>query len=413
MFDRRRFCGVAAAASLPFPARAAGADLPFYASLGPELFWYGFNEENGELVRKGSVRLPSNVQYAWPDMAGFGFLYVAASNNRPDADAATNRHCLQAFHVGGDGALTPVGAPVPLRQRPVHITLDSANRYLVAAYNIPAAVSVHHIRPDGAIGEEIPQPELDTGIYAHQVRFTPLARSLVLVARGNDPRPGKPEDPGALKVFSFRDGRLSNLQSLAPKGNGIGFGPRHVDFGRRHCFVSLERENSIGVYDLKPDGRLGDEPLFIRNALLDTDAKAKFPGQTAGPIHVHPNGRFVYQTNRGSGTVDFNGRKVSNGGENNIVVWAVNPATGEPTRIQNADSHGFEVRTFSITPDGRWLIAAAQVGLDVRDGDSTRFVSAGFAVYRIGTDGRLAFARKLDVDTSAGPLFWSGLLTMP
>lgn len=413
MFNRRRFCGVAVAASLPFAAHAAGADLPFYASVGRELFWYGLDEETGELVRKGSVRLPSNVQYAWPDMAGFGFLYVACSNNRPDLDASANQHGLQAFHVGGGGALTPVGPFVPLRQRPVHITVDARNQYLVAAYNIPSAISVHHIHADGTIGDEIPQPALDTGIYAHQVRFTPSGRSLVLVSRGNDPRPGMPEDPGALKVFAFDKGKLSNLQSLAPNGNGIGFGPRHVDFGKRHCFVSLERENAIAVYALRPDGRLGDEPLFIRNTLLDKDAKAKYPSQTAGPIHVHPSGRFVYQTNRGSGTVDWNGRKVSNGGENNIVVWAINPVTGEPTRIQNADSHGFELRTFSITLDGRLLIAASQTGIAVRDGDTTRFVSAGLAVYRIGKDGKLTFLRKLDVDTSGGTQFWSGLLTMP
>ena len=407
MLDRRHFTALLGA-TLAIPAHAAGGPLPFYASVGPELFWYGLDEDSAQLRRMGSVRLPANVQYAWPDPAGFGFLYVAASSNRPGA----TDHCVQAFHVGAGGALTPSGPLLKLRQRPVHITVDATCRFLVTAYNLPSAISVHRINGDGSIGEEIAQPQLDTGIYGHQVRFTPSGRSVVLVARGNDARPGVPEDPGALKVFGFDDGKLSNLQSLAPGGNGLGFGARHVDFGKRHCFVSIERQNAIAVYGLETGGRLSAEPLFIRSALIDPDAKSKYPGQGAGPIHVHPNGRFVYQTNRGAGTVDYNGQRVSNGGENNIVVWAINAATGEPTRIQNIDSHGFEVRTFVITPDGRHLVAASQAAMLVRDGATVRPVSAGLSAYRIGGDGRLTFLRKLDVDTSGGTQFWSGLLTM-
>jgi hypothetical protein len=52
------------------------------------------------------------------------------------------------------------------------------------------------------------------------------------------------------------------------------------------------------------------------------------PGQAAGAIHDHPTGRFVYVTNRNSGTVDFEGKKVSNGGENNIAVVAIDRLLG-------------------------------------------------------------------------------------
>ncbi len=94
------------------------------------------------------------------------------------------------------------------------------------------------------------------------------------------------------------------------------------------------------------------------------------------------------------------------------MVWKIDPVSGEPTRIQNADSHGFELRTFAITPDGKLLIAASQTPMLVRDGVNSHPVSAGLSLYRIGTDGRLSFLRKHDVDTSAGSHFWCGLLTM-
>jgi 6-phosphogluconolactonase (cycloisomerase 2 family) len=411
MLDRRLFStALAGVAIFPTMARAQNA-LPFYSSTGPKLTRYVLDATAATLTPAQTVTLPSNVQYAWPDPAR-RFLYVAASNNIPGGPEAGG-HYVQVFRVGGDGSLTTHGPLVRLAKRPVHVTVDPSGRYFLAAYNLPSSVSVHRINADATIGEEIPQySQLDTGIYAHQIRVSPSGRTVMLVSRGNDPRPDRAEDPGAIKVFAFADGQLSNLQSLAPKGNGFGFGPRHLDFGARHCFVSLERENALCVYGLAPDGRLSTEPLFIRNALLDPGAKGKYPGQTAGPIHVHPDGGFVYQTNRGSGTVDYNGQKISNGGENNIVVWKIDPTSGEPTRIQNADSHGFELRTFAITPDGKLLIAASQTPMLVRDGTNITRVSAGLSLYRIGTDGKLSFVRKHDVDTSAGSHFWCGLLTM-
>ena len=126
---------------------------------------------------------------------------------------------------------------------------------------------------------------------------------------------------------------LDVYKRQAPHNDGYGFGPRHLDFSDRFTYVSLERENSICIYELTTDGTLSAEPLFLRSALVDAEAKAKYAGQASGPIHVHPSGRFVYQTNRGSGTLDYNGKNVWNGGENDIVVWRINPATGEPLSL--------------------------------------------------------------------------------
>jgi 6-phosphogluconolactonase (cycloisomerase 2 family) len=413
MLNRRSFTAAAGATVLSGAARAQ-ASIPFYASVGPQLIRYGLDVQAAALTPADTVRLPSNVQYAWPDPQ-HRFLYVTASNNKPGGlDPEAGGHCVQAFRICADGALTAHGPAVTLAARPIHNTVDSTGRFLLIAYNLPSHVTVHRLAADGTIGEEIAQDAgLDFGIYAHQVRVTPSGQTVALVTRGNDPRPGHAEDPGALKIFGFRDGRLSNLQSLAPHGQGLGFGPRHLDFGKSHVFVSLERENSLCVYGLNSDGTLSAEPLFIKSALTDPDAKAKYPGQTAGPIHVHPNGRFVYQTNRGSGTMDYNGRKIWNGGLNDIAVWKIDTATGEPTRIQNMDAHGFEIRTFTISPDGKLLIAASQLGLPVREGDAVTMVSAGLSLFRIGADGKPTFIRKQDVDTSAGTQFWSGLLTMP
>ena len=117
-----------------------------------------------------------------------------------------------------------------LPSRPIHTSVDRSGEFLLTAYNIPSNVTVHRLEADGTIGELVHQPaKLDTGIYAHQVLTTPSNQTAILVTRGNNAAPGKPEDPGALKLYGFKRGVLTDMASIAP-GTGHGFGPRHLDF---------------------------------------------------------------------------------------------------------------------------------------------------------------------------------------
>src|SRR5439155_1709057 len=83
-------------------------------------------------------------------------------------------------------------------------------------------------------------------------------------------------------------------------------------------------------------------------------------------------------------TKDAGGRKVANGGENNVVAWAVNPATGEPTLIQRAWTDNYELRTFAMDPSGQVLIAASTTPMQVLEQDVLSTVSAGLSVYKCG-----------------------------
>jgi len=233
---------------------------------------------------------------------------------------------------------------------------------------------------------------------------------VILITRGNGPTTTKPEDPGALKVFGFKDGVLTNHASVAP-GNGLGFGPRHLDFHPTQplVFVSIERQSELYVYRLEADHFLAREPIFIRPTLADPNHVQ--PAQAAGPIHVHPNGRFVYLTNRNSGLVEFEGKKVFGGGENNVAVFSID-GVGEPKLIQNIDAHTNHLRTFGIDPSGRMLVAASIQPIAMREGDGIGTLTAGRIVYRIGDDGKLTFVRKYEVDTGKYLQFWSGMITL-
>jgi 6-phosphogluconolactonase (cycloisomerase 2 family) len=379
----------------------------YYASVGPALTLYDLDIEGAALSKRGSVTLPANIQYAWPHPSR-RFLYVVSSNGGPGI--AGDAHYASALAIDPtSGSLSLHGAPAALPSRPIHAGVDASGGYLLTAYNNPSNVTVHRINADGTVGTPEAQPgNLDTGIYAHQVLAMPGNRIVILVTRGNHAEAGKPEDPGALKTFTFKDGVLGNLASIAP-GNGpsmgLGFGPRHLDFHpiRPWAFVSIERQNKLYVYGFDAATGLAREPMFIKDTLANPASPA---AQGAGPIHVHPGGQFVYLTNRTFPASGAGSRKIAEGGENTVVTFAIDQATGEPKRLQNIEGHGVQLRTFGIDPGGRMLAVASIMPLN--DGS----LPAGIMTYRIGGDGKLSLVRKYDVDVGNAQQFWSGMVTL-
>jgi len=406
-----------APASTTAPASSRGV---LYAAVGAQLTQYDIDADAASLVKRSAFRLPANVQYAWPHPSRTYF-YVAwsdggASYAAPGSAAAVprgTRHGVSAFRIDPrSGSLQPIGQPVPLASRPVHLSTDMSGTHVLIAYNDPSAVTVHRLNADGTIGALVNQPSmLDTGIYAHQVRVNASNTTAIVVTRGNGPTKDTPEDPGALKVFGYADGVLTNRASIAPNG-GENFRPRHVDFhpSQPWVFVSLERQSKLQVYQATKDGSLGPIPLFTKDSLADPARKAL--RQNAGTLHVHPGGRFVYQANR-SAVADASGKPVGAGGENSIAVYAIDQQTGEPTMIQTADTRGAEPRTFALDPSARILVAANQTEIFAGSGTNAKKIPASLAVFRVRNDGTLDFVRTYDVVTSTGRMFWMGIVPLP
>jgi len=384
----------------------------FYASLGPALTLYRIDVDNAALARQGTVMLPAKVQYAWPHPSA-PFLYVATSNGgSASLGVKGDRHYLSAFGVDPtSGELKEHGAAAALKSRPIHATVDHTGRFALVAYNDPSNVTVHRINADGTVGEEVKQAAtLDCGIFAHQIRVAPGNDTAILVCRGNDASKGKPEDPGALKVFSFKDGQLTNTTSVAPNG-GYGFGPRHLDFHPNlpFIYVSRERENKLDVYRFS-NGSLEPVPLFVRETLADpTHIRSR---QAACTLHFHPNGRFLYLANRAFDTVKTDGQDIFPGGENNIAVFAIEARSGEPALIQNEDVRGIYPRTFALDRSARMLVVTNNEPKLMRDGANLKTIPANIATFRIGSDGKLAFANSYEIESGGDTQFWSGMVTL-
>ena len=414
MFNRRTFLSLAASgitASRLASAQQASGKVALYANVGPDLTHYDLDVVNAELIKKETLTLPAGVQYAWPH-ASRRYLYVASSSSASGYGPAGTEHHVTALRVDPDtGALSPHGAPIQLPTRPIHISTDIPSENILVAFNNPSAVRVYRIKQDFTPGEEVMQPgPIDAGIFAHQVRTTPDNRLAILVTRGNEGTPSKSEDPGALKVFDYKNGVLANEVSVAPNG-GKGFGPRHLDFhpSKPWMYASVETQNEMYMFGME-NGRINPEIAYRAGTLAEpNNIRAR---QAAGTVHVHPNGRFLYGANRAEATTEFQGKQVFKGGENSIVVYAIDQSTGEHTPIQHIETQKLHPRTFHIDPSGRLLVAQHNLPVNVRDGEAVKEIPAGLSVFRIGDDGKLTFVRTYDIDVGKKTMFWMGMVPL-
>ena len=190
---------------------------------------------------------------------------------------------------------------------------------------------------------------------------------------------------------------LTNEVSVAPNG-GKGFGLRHLDFhpSKPWMYVSVETQNEMYMYGME-NGRIRPQ-IRIRAV---TWRRRAISGRVRPPARLQchsQRARFLYGANRAEATTEFQGKQVFKGGENSIVVYAIDQSTGEHTPIQHIATQKIHPRTFHIDPSGRLLVAQHNLPANVRDGEAVKEIPAGLSVFRIGDDGKLMFVRTYDID---------------
>ena len=103
------------------PDSNAGVKVALYAAVGPELTTYHVDVKEASLVEQASVKLPQDVQEAWPHPS-HRYLYVTWSNN---AKGPSGRHGVTAFRIDPmSGDLHPHGQPITLPARSVFMSAD-------------------------------------------------------------------------------------------------------------------------------------------------------------------------------------------------------------------------------------------------------------------------------------------------
>ncbi|MCP5520612.1 MAG: beta-propeller fold lactonase family protein [Verrucomicrobiales bacterium] len=247
---------------------------------------------------------------------------------------------LSAFRIERTtGGLTLINQASSEGPGPCHLAVDHTGHVLLAANYGGGSVVAVPIHEDGSLGEascfiqhrgSSVNPQRQQSPHAHSVNFSPDNRFVLVTDLGTD------------QVLVYRldveQGRLTPndppFVALPP-----GSGPRHLAFspdGRR-VFVLNEMLSTMAGFDWDTE----------RGVLTPVDSQSTLPEGFARPsttaeVQVHPNGRFVYGSNRG---------------HDSIASFAIQP-DGHLTSLGQTPTGGRHPRNFCIDPSGRWLWAA-------------------------------------------------------
>lgn len=371
-----------------------------FAGVGPALVRYAIDLEGGVFEETARIECPGRVQGGAFSQDG-RFLYVLyGAANEPT-------HGLRAVGLSRPEApLAFAGPPLNLPARAITAAVHPEGDWLLVCFVDPALLAVHPLGPSGEIGDAVVQErELDFGIVGHDVVCTGGKPALVVTAaRGHDAAAGRSEVPGSLRQFHLERGQLLPLPVVAP-GGGYGFGPRNLAFhpSGNFVYVSLERQNALQAFPVCGG--------LIRCECIDAGTTLQWPDQIkprqyTGCVHVHPRGHAVYVVNRAEGTVESDGERLFNGGENTIAVYALDAAGGNPRLVQHTDTACIHPRSFHVDQGGRHLVVAGLKARKVRDARGLRVIEAGFSVLGIEEDGRLRLLRKHAIETGREMIFW-------
>jgi len=242
----------------------------------------------------------------------------------------------------GTGTLESIRPEDPAAGRaPCHVAVDKTGRTVLAVNFHTAIVGAMPARADGSLG--VPRVASHVGHGAHPVRQASAHPHCAVISPDN--RFALVCDLGLDRIFTYRlDSESAMLAPGSPPfvAADTGSGPRHLAFGPggKRAYVLNEINNTVDAYAFDT-GRGALERLQAVSTL-----PVGFAGESsAAEIAFHPNGRFLYASNRGHDT---------------IASFSVNPASGLLSAIGHVPCGGEVPRHFALSPGGAWLVCAHQ-----------------------------------------------------
>ncbi len=250
---------------------------------------------------------------------------------------------VAAFEIArGSGELTLLNQQASEGAGPCYITTDKEDKLLLVANYTSGTVAALPITSEGRLEEAADMVQhtgssvnerRQQGPHAHCIIFDPANRYVFATDLGID----------KILIYALdrtRGTLVPNDQPFVKTSPGAG--PRHITFhpGGKWLFAINELNSTITRYGYnEPGGILKAEQTV---STLPPDFR---DSNTCADIHISPDGSFLYGSNRG---------------HDSIVIYAVDPSTGELSYVEHESTRGNTPRNFVIDPTGYYLLAANQ-----------------------------------------------------
>ncbi len=296
----------------------SGRVVVFTGSSSGQIRTFAFNPVDGGLTLMGVTSAGNGSSFLAIDVA-HARLYATNEGSNQIAAFALNTQdaglqLINRVSSGGNG--------------PAHVSFDRTGRFVFAANYNGGSVAVIPVVPDGGLAA--PTQTITMLGQAHQIFTDPTNRFVYVPCKADD----------EVAQFSFNAGTLTPLNPAAMRTDA-GAGPRHMALHptQPRAYLINELGDTLQTLDVSAGGAL--TPV----QQVTTLPSGFTSGNTTAEVAVHPNGQFVFGSNRG---------------HDSIVTWRVDQVTGFVTLVGHTPTGGQTPRHFSLDPSGNWLIVGNQ-----------------------------------------------------
>ena len=303
------------------------------------IYLYKLDSNTGELTQINVTSVKDNPSYLTLDPQK-RYLYAV---NEIGNYQAKKSGAVSAFAVDQkSGKLTLLNQQPSLGGAPCYITIDKKGKYVLVANYSGGNVALFPVGTGGKLEASASMHQHSGNSIDEKRQKEPHAHCIVL-----DPENkfAFAADLGIDKIMIYRfDANTGKLTPNQPAFASVkpGAGPRHFTFhpNGKHAFVINELDSTVTAFTY--DASKGSLTAIHTLSTLPKD----FSGESyCADVHVSPDGRFVYGSNRG---------------HDSIVVFGFNQKDGKLTHIQNVSTGGKWPRNFTLDPSGKILLVANQ-----------------------------------------------------
>jgi len=264
-------------------------------------------------------------------------------------------HVIQ-YRIQPDGKLEKVSES-PLEESMAYLSTDKTGKFLLSASYGGDLFTINRLDSSGKVVTP-PVQIVHTGKRAHAIQVDPSNHFLYVTLLGADQLLQFRFDPESGKVTPNSPAAI-NIQKEAATG------PRHFQIapqkdkqGEQNMYILTEMAGNITRVTLDAEGK-AHEQEFVNSVSPKEDMQrgearpltgdddlppSHKPRIWQADIHLTPNGRFLYSTERTSST---------------LSSFSVNPDNGHLTYLESIKTEA-QPRGFAIDNTGRFLIESGQ-----------------------------------------------------
>lgn len=301
---------------------------------------YKLDNQNGNLTKVQSISGILNPSYLTIGTDS-SYLYACTESQTP------NSGYINSFKFNAKaGQLTEINRQKTSGENPVYIAIDKENKFLLNVNYTESSLNVFLLSKNGSINKSVQTiaykegsnaTERQNSSHSHSIIFSPGFEYILIPDLGADDIKTYPFNP-SLSQPVITEKYVSND---ATKGSG----PRHICFhpNKKNVYCVEEIGGSLSNYEFD-NGKL----KLIERKMLH---KVTNGGYNSADIHISPDGKFLYASNRGN--------------ENNIAIFKI-VENGRLQFVSYQSTLGNHPRMFGISPNGEYLIVANQLSNNLK-----------------------------------------------